>query len=148
MSESTQSPRKTATAERKNRALQRRIGGLTFQAIADELNVTRQAAHALVKSALAELNEKTAESAEELRRLELERLDTMRAAVWGGVLKGDLQSVDRALKISARLSALAGLDAPAKQDITSGGEKITEISVNWTLPKAAIESDNKPTDPA
>jgi hypothetical protein len=33
-------------------------------------------------------------------------------------------------------------------DVTSGGEKITEISVNWTLPKAAIESDNKPTDPA
>jgi len=124
MSESTQSPRKTTATERKAQALSRRIGGFTFQQIADEMGVSRQAAHALVKSALAELNEKIAESAAELRRLELERLDTMRSAVWGGVLKGDLQSIDRALKISARLSALAGLDAPTKQDITSGGDKI------------------------
>lgn len=30
-------------------------------------------------------------------------------------------------------------------DVTSGGEKITEITVNWTLPN---ESGDKPTDPA
>jgi len=90
MSESTQSPRKTTAAERKAQALSRRIGGFTFQQIADEMHITRQAAHALVKSALAELNEKIAESATELRRLELERLDTMRRALWGEVLKGDL----------------------------------------------------------
>jgi len=127
MSESTQSPRKTTAAERKAQALSRRIGGFTFQQIADEMHITRQAAHALVKSALAELNEKIAESATELRRLELERLDTMRRALWGEVLKGDLQSIDRALKISARLSALAGLDAPVKTDMTSGGKALTFV---------------------
>jgi len=127
MSESAQSPRKTTATERKAQALSRRIGGFTFQQIADEMHITRQSAHALVKSALAELNEKIAESATELRRLELERLDTMRRAVWGEVLKGDLQSIDRALKISARLSALAGLDAPVKTDMTSGGKALTFV---------------------
>jgi hypothetical protein len=144
----TTTAKRTTTAERKAQALARRIGGFTFQQIADELKITRQAAHALVVSALKELNEKTMESAAELKRLEMERLDTMRSAVWGGVLKGDLQSIDRALKISARLAALAGIDAPTKTDVTSGGEKITEITVNWTLPKAANESSNKSTDPA
>lgn len=110
-------PRRTRTADRKLKALTRRIGGFTLQQIGDELGITRQAVSILVKSALSDLNGEIAESAAELRRLELERLDTMRAAVWGGVLKGDLQSIDRALKISARLAALAGLDAPVKSDI-------------------------------
>jgi len=134
-------PRKTTATERKAQALSRRIGGFTFQQIADEMHVTRQAAHSLVKSALAELNEKIAEDAAELRRLELERLDTMRSAVWGGVLKGDLQSIDRALKISARLSALAGLDAPTKTDVTSGGNAITKIEIEYV--KTGNDSENK-----
>jgi len=141
MSESIQSPRKATATERKAQALSRRIGGFTFQQIADEMHVTRQAAYALVKSALAELNEKIAEDAAELRRLELERLDTMRSAVWGGVLKGDLQSIDRALKISARLSALAGLDAPTKSDVTSNGNAITKIEIEYV--KTGNDSENK-----
>jgi hypothetical protein len=117
-------PRKTRAQDRRAKALSRRIGGWTFDRIGDELGISAQAAHKLVKSALADLNVKVAENAEELRRLEMERLDTMRNAIWGQVLAGDVQAIDRAIKIGARLAALAGLDAPAKADITSGGEAI------------------------
>jgi DNA-binding CsgD family transcriptional regulator len=107
-------PRKVKAAERKKQALARRIGGWTFAQIGEELGISAQAAYNLVKSALAETNAKTAEEAEILRRLELERLDTMRSAIWGLVLKGDVQAIDRALRISKRMSELTGIDAPTK----------------------------------
>jgi hypothetical protein len=118
-------PRKVKAAERKKQALARRIGGWTFAQIGAELGISTQAAYGLVKAALAETNAKTAEEAEILRRLELERLDTMRSAIWGAVLKGDVLAIDRALRISKRMSELTGIDAPAKTDITSGGEKLS-----------------------
>jgi DNA-binding CsgD family transcriptional regulator len=124
---SPQSTKRAKTAERKKQALARRIGGWTFAQIGEELGISTQAAYNLVKSALAETNAKTAEEAEILRRLELERLDTMRSAIWGLVLKGDVQAIDRALRISKRMSELTGIDAPAKTDITSGGEKIEVV---------------------
>ena len=117
--------KRLTAAERREQALQRRIGGWTFQRIGDELGITRQSAHNLVITALKDLNEKVMESAAELQRLELERLDTMNNAIWGAVLKGDVGAIDRAIRIQARRAALLGLDAPKKTDITSIGERIT-----------------------
>ena len=117
--------KRLTAAERREQALQRRIGGWTFQRIGDELGITRQSAHNLVITALKDLNEKVMESAAELQRLELERLDTMNNAIWGAVLKGDVGAIDRAIRIQARRAALLGLDAPKKTDITSNGERIT-----------------------
>ena len=116
--------KRLTAAERREQALQRRIGGWTFQRIGDELGITRQSAHNLVITALKDLNEKVMESAAELQRLELERLDTMNNAIWGAVLKGDVGAIDRAIRIQARRAALLGLDAPKKTDITSNGERI------------------------
>ena len=119
--------KRLTAAERREQALQRRIGGWTFQRIGDELGITRQSAHNLVITALKDLNEKVMESAAELQRLELERLDTMNNAIWGAVLKGDVGAIDRAIRIQARRAALLGLDAPKKTDVTSGGEKMNIV---------------------
>jgi hypothetical protein len=122
--------RKVTAAQRRHQALQRRIGGWTFQAIGDELGITRQAAHGLVVTALKDLNEKTMESASELQRLELERLDVMNSAIWGAVLKGDVGAIDRAIRIQARRAALMGLDAPAKIEESLKGEVIIRYESN------------------
>ncbi len=119
MTESKTSKRKLKAHERRDQAFQRRLGGWSFQRIGDELGVTRQAAHKMVMVVLKELNERTMESATELQRLELERLDTMNNAIWGAVLKGDVGAIDRAIRIQARRSALLGLDAPTKQESTN-----------------------------
>lgn len=110
-------PRKVTAAARRAQALALRIGGLSFQAIGDKLGVTKQAAHALVVNALRDTNAQTAEAADELRRLELERLDTAQAAIWEAVLKGDVQAVDRFVRISKRRGELTGIDAPTKSEI-------------------------------
>ncbi len=117
--------KRLTAAQRRRQALQRRIGGWTFQAIGDELGITRQAAHGLVVTALKDLNEKTMESASELQRLELERLDVMNSAIWGAVLSGDVGAIDRAIRIQARRAALMGLDSPSKHEIKTDIIEVT-----------------------
>lgn len=116
--------RKVTTAERRRQAVNLRMGGKTFEEIGQVLGITKQSAYGLVVTALDHITAETAESAEQLRRLELERLDFMRNAIWGSVIKGDMQAVDRALRIGKRVSELLGLDAPTKTDLTTGGETL------------------------
>lgn len=116
MSESNTSARRLKSAERRRIAVERRLGGDTYEQIAERLGVTRQAAFALVKQALTDLNAQTSLEAAELRRLELERLEFMRRAIWAQVVAGDVQAVDRALKISKRISEITGMDAPVKHE--------------------------------
>ena len=75
-------------------------------------------AHDMVRRALREA---VREPAEELRTLELERLDTLYAKVMviieTGSTKEVLNAIDRALRIMERRSKLLGLDAPMKQDL-------------------------------
>lgn len=127
----TTTKRVTASV-RREQAVNYRIGGKTYQAIGDLLGITRQAAHSLVVGALRELAEKTAEASDELRRLEFERLDFMRNAIWSQVIAGDLGAIDRALRISARMAELFGLDAPKELDVTSGGQALKVIFVDDT----------------
>lgn len=119
--------RKVTAAERRQQAINLRMGGKTFQQIGEQLGITKQSAHSLVITALKEISTKTAESAEELRRMEMERLDFMRNAIWGQVINGDVLAIDRALRISKRMAELLGLDAPTKSDVTSDGEKIIQV---------------------
>ncbi len=50
------------------------------------------------------------EPAENLRQLELERLDAMLTAIWPQALNGYLGAIDRVLKIIERRSKLLGLE--------------------------------------
>lgn len=97
-------------------ALQLRKAGATYEEIGRALGMTRTGAYRAVKRALDELNEKIAEDAAEVLRLELERLDAMLLAVWPKAKQGHLGAIDRVLKIMERRSRLLGLDAPHKVD--------------------------------
>jgi hypothetical protein len=60
------------------------------------------------------LRETLQEPADEVRQLELLRLDRYLSAIAEKVDSGDLKAIDRALKIMERRSKLLGLDAPQK----------------------------------
>lgn len=118
-------------AQRRAAAIQLRIQGATWQAIADELDYgSRQEACRDVGRALAEAREETADVAAEYRELELERLDALTRAAMEvlearhvkAVGTGEnmelledngpkLQAVDRLLKIAESRRRLLGLDA-------------------------------------
>ena len=65
------------------------------------------------------------EPADEVRDLEVARLDAMLLPLWRRVQQGDERAVDRALKIMERRARLLGLDAPSKSEQSgSDGEPL------------------------
>ena len=113
--EALTSPRRLQSVDRQRQALQLRAGGATYQQIADALGY-RGAAGAL-KAVRAGLLATLQEPADELRTLELARLDALLRAVWPKAMRGELTAVDRVLKIMERRANLLGLDAPVRVNI-------------------------------
>lgn len=105
-------------AERRAKAVEMRKLGFTYQKIGDELGVSLAGAHKTVMTALKQLNEQTAEGAEEIRRLELERLDEWLVRVAKEIQNGRaLPAIDRGIRIMDRRAKLLGLDAPTKLEV-------------------------------
>lgn len=96
--------------ERQRRAIELRKSGYTFQEIAGELEYA--SASGAQNAVLAALRKTLQEPADELRKLECERLDVMLKSVWPFVLKGSPRHVEQALRIMDRRAAYIGLDAP------------------------------------
>jgi hypothetical protein len=96
-------------------ALELRTAGATLDAIARQLGYDD---HTGVSRAIKRALERiTREPAEELREIELQRLDRMLVAIWPQVVKGDVQAIDRALKIGRQRAQITGIFAPVKIDL-------------------------------
>ncbi|MFD7066084.1 hypothetical protein ACFV97_02485 [Streptomyces sp. NPDC059913] len=139
--------RSLTTAQRAAEAARLRSLGWTYQRIADEVGYTYRAdAYNAVQSVLKDT---VREAGEELRTLELERLDRLEAAA-NEVLDRNhvtvsngrvvdlhgapipdagpvLAAIDRLLKIQERRAKLLGLDAPAKAAVTITPERAAAI---------------------
>lgn len=109
--------RKLTAAQRRARVVELRMAGHTWQTIADQVGYANKGtAYKAWQQALREI---TREPAEELRQLELDRLDRMLAAVWPNAINptiGDLQyrAIDRVLAIETARNRLLGLAAPTR----------------------------------
>jgi DNA-binding transcriptional MerR regulator len=110
------SPETAAARERAAKAMDLRKQGFTFDEIAVALGYTsRQRAHEAVMRMLKEI---IREPAEELRTLELERLDAMFVVHFAKASKGSVDSLGAALRIMERRAKLMGIDQakPAGDD--------------------------------
>ena len=148
--ESRTSPRRIQAVFRQRQALELRLGGAPYHSIASALGyATAYGAQLAIEAALKKTLQ---EPAEDVRKIELERLDALLLAVWGKARKGDYFAIDAALKILARRAKLLGLDAPVKQILTGqdGGpvtlrvlydDQIVLDSIPYRqLPETAIRS--------
>ena len=107
------------------KALEFRKAGLPYATIAQQLGYNSpQAAWKAVKTALKRTIQ---EPSDEVRQMEIERLDAVLEAVWAQVKQGNLPAVDRYVKLAQRRADLLGLDAPKRTDVTTGGESLTFI---------------------
>ena len=98
--------------ERQRQALELHKSGVGYQGIADRLGYAGPSgAYNAVEAAL---HKTLQEPADELRGLELERLDHLQVAIWDKATSGNLRAVDRVLRIMKRRSQLLGLDAPRR----------------------------------
>ena len=89
--------------------LAKRVTGMSLKQIGLEENppVSMQRVAQLISRAVSEL---VAEPLEQVRRMELLRLDKLLGAIWPAAMLGDIAAIDRVLAISARRSRLLGLD--------------------------------------
>ena len=125
--ESGTSRRRVEAQERRAKALSLRIAGASYQQIAEALGCSVGAAHKYVKTELERLDRIAKERAEELRRLQLERLAELLISVWPKAKRGDLQAIDRALKLMQEISKLTGIAAPERHELTGpGGSQLVE----------------------
>lgn len=102
--------------ERQRQAVELRKAGGSFEEIARQLGYKDPSgAYRAVRTALRKTIQ---QPADELRQLEVARLDALLVGLWSDARKGDVAKIDRVLKIMQRRADLLGLDAPKRVDAT------------------------------
>lgn len=101
-------------AENRVKALDLRRRGWSYARIAQEIGVSRKRAWDYISEEMKALAELGEEKAEELVRLEMERLDELQNAIWDKAMRGDTKAIEASLKIMSRRATLKGLDQPTK----------------------------------
>ena len=114
--------------EKQAECLALRKQGYTYEEIADKLGYAN--ASGPWKAIDRALRKLIQEPAEELRKLELERLDVMLKSLWPFILKGSPRHVEIGLKVMDRRAALVGLDAP-KQVEDHRTVTLTVMAEQW-----------------
>lgn len=114
-------------------AVELRLAGATYRKIGEQLGLHGSSAYDAVKRALRK--NRGVDKTEELRQLELDRLDTVQIPLWKVIhtITSDFADVEKAIgrliQLSKRRSELLGLDAP------------TSISVEGLVRARAIEAN-------
>jgi hypothetical protein len=90
------------------KALELRIGGANYRQIANLLKVSVGTAHAYVNEGLEQLRDANGEAFEQLRLIEVARLDSMLVSLWSK--RGNPRVADTILRVSERRARLLGLD--------------------------------------
>ena len=104
---------------RSQKALSFRLAGLSYRQIATELGFKEvSGAYRSVRRAMDQL---TADNAEDLRALESERLDAMLFGIWKAARSGNVQAIDRVIRIMERRAKLHRLDPPEQRELSGPG---------------------------
>ena len=104
-------------AVRQQRALDMRMLGYSYRAIAKDTGVTEGTSYSDVQSALSSLDEVKKVKAERLRELELLKMDHAETRLAQQINNGDIKAILAMVRISERRAKLAGLDAPIKSEM-------------------------------
>ena len=110
-----------ATRVRTLQALDLRLRGWTYRAIAAQLGVSERTSYYDIQHELGRLDAALKEKAERARELEAERLDQLTAALQGGILAGEPRAIVAAVRVMDRRAKLLGLDAPTTITGPQGG---------------------------
>ena len=117
---------KVATHSKRVRCVELAAQGLSYDEIAQVVGYSGRGS--AYKAVSAALRARQAEAVDELRVIELERLDALQRSCWDAALEGDIASVDRVLKVIAARVRLLGLDQNTDKPVLGGG---TVVSMSW-----------------
>jgi LPS O-antigen subunit length determinant protein (WzzB/FepE family) len=114
--------------ERRRKAVEARKSGASYRRIAEVLakeygtRYSRQSAYNDVDACLKELTQELTHETEELRQLELERLDDLQMPLTPKAKAGDVQAIKTIVQIIQQRCKLLGLEAPVTVKIEEGVE--------------------------
>lgn len=110
-------------AVRRVQALQLRKAGASYRQIATQLGVDIATAWSDVQAELLQLRTLATTTAEDVKALELQRLDALTAGLFVKATSsgGDARAVTALVRVSERRARLLGLDAPVKLAGPTGG---------------------------
>ena len=100
------------------KAVQLRRKGLSCDEIGKALGCSRSTAWEAINRWLVAKRADIKEAADDVREMELARMDEMMAGIYPTALQGDMQAIDRVLRIMERRAKLLGIDAPTRQEVT------------------------------
>jgi hypothetical protein len=102
------------------------LAGLSSRDMEGPLGVSHGTIISDMKAIFKELRDATLRDADKAADLQERRLDRALNAMWQAVLDGNLQAIDRFLRVEERRAKLRGLDAPEKMQLGGipGGEPI------------------------
>lgn len=102
--------------QRRKQAMQLRLAGVDLATIAETVPGYSSADHVSMDLIRARQRSKAQldESVEDLRELQLQRLERLLAATWPKAVKGDTKAVDTASRLIERICKLKGLEAPTQ----------------------------------
>ena len=116
---------KLTATQKQAEALRLRTKGFEYSEIADRVGYRGESG--AYKAVMAGLKKTLQEPADELRKMEAERLDRMMAGLWDKAIDGDTWSVDRVLNIMERRARLLGLDKPPERDVGDEAQKYLDL---------------------
>jgi hypothetical protein len=113
-------------ASRGVRAVELRAAGLTYEQIAAELGyANRGTVYRIVSDAL---KTRTVEEVDQLRSLEVERLDKLQLGLWEKAMAGDVHAGSLALRLIMARCRLLGLVGPGLRGAQDPGSRCTRPS--------------------
>lgn len=129
---STTEPRHIEASERACKALSLRLRGRSYRAIAQALDVSLSTAHSYVAQALASIRTQTAETAQQLRDLEMLKLDQLECKLWQAMKEtsaADAAKLANSIRsISESRRKLLGIDAPVRVETTGNLYTVLDAS--------------------
>jgi hypothetical protein len=109
---------RAATAKRRADAIKLRMAGLDYETIAERLGYSsRQAAQKDMQRALTAYVQEASTAVEELRHVELMRIDRLQAAAWPAAMKGELLAIETCRRLIVERRKLLGLDRPPRIEV-------------------------------
>lgn len=117
--------------DRRQDVLLLRRNGLSIRAIAAKVGISPVTVLADLRAGLQAVIEETKDRAEENRAIDLERIDAAVELAMREIESGNIDAIDKLVKLLDRRAKLLGIDAPTKTDVTSDGEKIQPVIWDW-----------------
>lgn len=130
--------------EKQRRALEMRKAGASYAQIAEQVGYSdASGARRAVVTAFQEI---TQEPTNELRTLQVERLNHLLMIVWAKINQGDETQIDRALRIMAQMDGLMGTAAAQEMNVRHEGVLVIDGSKNEYIAQMAAMAGADPKE--